>query len=61
MQAENIFGGNDPQPSRFVPIDDFSTDITFFETKGEFPWNSGEPNNARLAEDCVEYELASDC
>ena len=48
-------GGN---PLRFQLQDDASTDTSFFENRGRFPWRRNEPNDDRN-EDCVEYDIFS--
>ena len=45
-------GGDDP--SRFEFDDPTSTNITFFKRKGELPWQSGQPDDHRDKENCVE-------
>ena len=52
MRDDDGSGGGDP--SRFNLRDDFSTDISFFATQGQLPWNPGEPSDRDRAEDCVE-------
>ena len=48
-------GSSKDDPSRFELEDTTSTDINFFETKGDRPWEEGEPNDRRGKENCVEY------
>ena len=45
-------GGNDP--ARFKLEDNTSTNISFFEEAGRFPWKQGEPNDDEGKENCVE-------
>ena len=50
-------GTEDPlrnNPSRFELDDKTSTDINFFQNKGEFPWKDGEPNDSFNRENCVQ-------
>ena len=39
--------------SRFTPLVE-GVDITYFQTAGELPWNTDEPNNFADKEGCVE-------
>ena len=52
LNDRNGSGGGDPL--RFQLDDNTSTDLSFFDRGGEYPWHNNEPNDVGGRENCVE-------